>query len=343
MMRRILSVLLLFVAGGVGSLVAQLSQAGAYSATVGTNDVFITIGKKTAAQLLLIDRAGRTVDLSSLSSLNASDSVSGVTIKGRQYSFQVRDSVARGTLGGVSFTAAKEPIFGAFYARSGGYSGVFQEDNLTTHVASITIFPSGKVMILQSNSLAERLGFGQINQFGQITASMSDGAAYSLSFNPNPELWLTANGDVFSNGRRTYSYVMFGAATSRMPNIATRGVVSSGAPMIAGFVVTQYAKTVLIRGVGPTLASFGVTTACPDTQISLFSGQTVIAANQDWGQAANPSEAATAASFVGAFPLATGGKDAAMLVTLEPGPYTVLVGPQGAVGGEALVEVYEVN
>lgn len=343
MSRRILWVLLSFAIGGVSSLVAQLSQAGGYSATVGTNDVFISISKKTAAQLVVIDRAGRTVDLSSLSSLDASDSVSGVTLKGRQYSFQVRDAVARGTLGGVSFTAAKEPIFGAFYAKSGGYSGVFQEDNLSTHLASLTIFPSGKVMIIQSNSLGDRVGFGQINQFGQITASMSDGASYSLSFNPNPELWVTANGDVFANGRRTYSYVMFGAATSRMANIATRGVVSSGAPMIAGFVVTQYAKTVLIRGVGPTLASFGVTTACPDPQLSLFSGQTVIATNQDWGQAANPSGAATAAGFVGAFPLATGSKDAAMLVTLEPGAYTVLVGAQGTAGGEALVEVYEVN
>lgn len=51
----------------------------------------------------------------------------------------------------------------------------------------------------------------------------------------------------------------------------------------------------------------------------------------------------TSDSFAGAFPLATGTKDAAMLVTLEPGAYTVLVGAQGTAGGEALVEVYEVN
>jgi hypothetical protein len=266
-----------------------------------------------------------------------------VTIKGRQFSFQIRDSVARGTIAGVPFTAAKESNFGAYTAKSGFYSGVFQEDNLTTHLASLSVLPSGRVLVIQSYSLGDKIGVGQINQVGQVTAAMSDGTSYFFNFNPNPALWVAASGDILAGGRRLYSYVFFGNTSSRMSNIATRGSIAPGAPLIAGFVITEVAKTVLIRGVGPTLALLGVPNACPDTQISLYSGQTVIAANSDWGLSPNPAEVVTATAQVGGFSLLSGSKDAALLVTLEPGAYTVLVGTQSNVGGEALVEVYAVN
>jgi len=48
-------------------------------------------------------------------------------------------------------------------------------------------------------------------------------------------------------------------------------------------------------------------------------------------------------SQVGAFPLVAGSRDAVLMVTLEPGAYTVEVAAQGAVGGEVLVEVYGVD
>jgi hypothetical protein len=338
---RLRLVLLLFVM--TGSLVAQISQAGGYFGTFGNNEVFISIANKDAVQVLIMDKTGRTVDFSPLTSLSASDGASGVTLKGRQFSFQIRDAVARGTIAGATFSASRESMFGPFFSKSGSYSGVFQEDNLTTHLASVSIFPSGKVVILQSYSLGDKLGVGQLNQAGQITVPMSDGSTYFFAFNPNPALWVAASGDVLVGGRKVYSYVLFGNDNSRMSNIATRGNVTPSSPMIAGFVVTQYAKTVLIRGVGPTLSLFGVSTACPDTQISLFSGQTVIATNADWGQNSNLSDLGTATAQVGAFALGAGSRDSAMLVTLEPGAYTVLVGAQGTTGGEALVEVYLVN
>ena len=48
-------------------------------------------------------------------------------------------------------------------------------------------------------------------------------------------------------------------------------------------------------------------------------------------------------SIVGAFPFTTdASKDAAMLVTLEPGIYSVHVSGAGGTTGVALVEIYEV-
>ena len=45
---------------------------------------------------------------------------------------------------------------------------------------------------------------------------------------------------------------------------------------------------------------------------------------------------------VGAFPLADGSRDSALLVTLMPGAYTIQVAGANGATGIALVEVYEV-
>jgi hypothetical protein len=60
--------------------------------------------------------------------------------------------------------------------------------------------------------------------------------------------------------------------------------------------------------------------------------------NNDWGGTA---ELSAAFSQVGAFTLPSGSKDAALLVTLPAGNYSVQVNGVGGTG-TALVEVYEV-
>jgi hypothetical protein len=44
---------------------------------------------------------------------------------------------------------------------------------------------------------------------------------------------------------------------------------------------------------------------------------------------------------VGAFPLRSGSKDAALIVTLQPGAYTVQVTSVSGATGVALIEVYD--
>jgi len=61
-----------------------------------------------------------------------------------------------------------------------------------------------------------------------------------------------------------------------------------------------------------------------------------------WSTAANASEIAAAASLVGAFGLGAASTDSAVLVTLNPGNYTLHVSSSDGAPGVALVEVYEV-
>ena len=104
----------------------------------------------------------------------------------------------------------------------------------------------------------------------------------------------------------------------------------------------QSARTVLVRGVGPSLASLGVTGVMADPRLELFNNDTGqrIAGNDDW---AGSAEIAAAATAVGAFRLvAADSKDAVLLLTLAPGTYSARLNGVGATGGAAIVEVYEV-
>jgi hypothetical protein len=130
-----------------------------------------------------------------------------------------------------------------------------------------------------------------------------------------------------------------GIGNSRITNLSARGAVGTGeSVLIAGFVIRgAQPKSVLIRAVGPTLAAFGVNDALADPRLQVFSGSSLIESNDNWTDAS----AANAALRSGAFSLATGSKDAAIVVVLQPGAYTAQVSGGTDASGVALVEVYE--
>ena len=132
-------------------------------------------------------------------------------------------------------------------------------------------------------------------------------------------------------------------AAARLTGVSARTQVGTGANvLIAGFSISGTAPMkVLLRGVGPTLASFAVTGVLADPQIAVFTspGGTQISSNDNWSDNANAAQIAANSGF----PLPAGSKDAALLLTLNPGTYTVQVSGVGNTTGVALVEVYEVD
>jgi hypothetical protein len=132
-------------------------------------------------------------------------------------------------------------------------------------------------------------------------------------------------------------------AAGRLISLSARATVSDGYPLITGFVINGSGqKSVLLRAVGPGLSSFGVSTplAAPRMQIfNAITGQDLLDVNTAWGGA---SSLMAAFNRLGAFPLTTGGADAATIVTLPPGSYTVIV-PDGRGSGTVLAEVYDAD
>ena len=131
----------------------------------------------------------------------------------------------------------------------------------------------------------------------------------------------------------------FVSATPRLINVSVRK--NLGAGLTVGFVLGGGAATkVLIRAVGPTLGVFGVPGVVADPQLALFNDKSAkIGENNDWG---GTVELTAAFASVGAFALPATSKDAAVLVTLPPGLYSVQVTGTANTTGVALVEVYEV-
>ena len=128
-------------------------------------------------------------------------------------------------------------------------------------------------------------------------------------------------------------------STPPLINLSVRATLAAGQPAIQGFVVSGSSpRRVLVRVIGPSLAQFGVTNPMANPALTIFKGANQIGANSGWGGA--PSLAAVF-SAVGAFALPAASRDCAVVLTLEPGNYTVQA--RGEAGGEVLLEVYLVD
>ena len=94
-------------------------------------------------------------------------------------------------------------------------------------------------------------------------------------------------------------------------------------------------RTVLVRGIGPTLARYGVDTPLADPKLEVYKGQVKIAENDDWNSL-------DSARFIqaGAFPLDQGSKDSALAIELQPGGYTAILSGVNGTTGIGLIEVY---
>ena len=130
---------------------------------------------------------------------------------------------------------------------------------------------------------------------------------------------------------------------SRLVNVSTRTQIGiDGGLLTAGFVVEgEGAVRLLIRGIGPELGLLGVPGSLPNPALKLFNvSQEVIAENDDWGSTGG--ELSQAMATVGAFPLTSGSKDAALVIEIEGGAYTVQLSSADGVVGQGLVEIYEI-
>jgi len=129
---------------------------------------------------------------------------------------------------------------------------------------------------------------------------------------------------------------------ARLSAAAIRLQIGTGESIgIVGFALAGDGPAkVLLRALGPELASRGVTGALSDPQLFLYRGTTPVMGNDDWGSAASTPLLAFTTTQVGLPALPDASKDAALLIQLEPGAYSLHVSGANNATGVALVEVY---
>jgi parallel beta-helix repeat protein len=133
------------------------------------------------------------------------------------------------------------------------------------------------------------------------------------------------------------AFELGGTYTLPLLNISTRVRVEAGDNvLIAGFIIdgTQ-PKRLILRACGPSMGVLGGL-ANPEIELRNSAGQ-LLAANDDWKQAANRQEITNSSLAP------TNDAESAILTTLAPGAYTAVVTGVDNATGIGLVEVYDLG
>jgi arylsulfate sulfotransferase len=127
---------------------------------------------------------------------------------------------------------------------------------------------------------------------------------------------------------------------SLLTNISGRGFVTTGDNvLIGGFIVGEVGSdTVVVRALGPSLASFGVSQPLSDPILTIYnSNGAVIATNDNWQDDNN-------ATYVRRDGLAPpNALESALVLRLPAGAYTAIVRGVNGATGNALLEVYHLR
>ena len=245
------------------------------------------------------------------------------------------------TLGDRTFRAEHAAAFGEGSAIAGRYVGLATGPTGTSTVMFIIDAQNNVVMVQIANG-ARSGGYGTVASVdGSATHTFTldhvigSGGPITGSFTLDQGVFSGS----FTTSAGTYTVASFKQSLAhRMANISTRGLVGPGqGQLIGGFIITGGPTTVVVRALGPSLTAAGVSPVVANPSLQLYAGGTLLASNDDWQTNANAAQL-TASTLAPTNPL-----ESALLVRLEPGPYTTVVTNSDGSMAIALVEVYELG
>jgi hypothetical protein len=304
-----------------GIVDAQTSDAGTY-------EVVVSNGFSTAYSFptpLTITPAGPPSRLTNLSVRGFSGTGANALVIG----FVVGGTGSENTL-----VRAVGPTLSQF-----GVTGLLADPQLTVLASNQSVVASNDNW---GGTPALTAAFAQAGAFALPAASLDSAVVTSLPSGSYTTQVAGANGGTGVVLMEVYDDDTGPSPTARFINLSARGMAGSGASVLTvGFVITgPSSETVLVRAIGPTLASFSVTGAMSNPEVTVFnSGGAAVASNDVWGGTAALQAAFTA---VNAFALPANSADSAVVITLPPGAYTAQVTGANGSTGIALLEIYEV-
>src|SRR5205823_1107909 len=215
---------------------------------------------------------------------------------------------------------------------------LFEVDFSTGGINKIS--PAGVVTVFATSLSGPRhLAF---DRTGNLFAS-DFGTQRILEFPPN---FAVGDMPISFASSTTAAGLAFEPPTAQLTNISTRASVQTGQRVtIAGFIVTGTdSKSVVVRGLGPTLTQYNVTGVLADPFLSLQDGSgNVLWNNNDWKDSQQTGIQNLGFACAGAPCAPPNDLESAILRTVAPGNYSAILSGRNSTTGVGLVEVYKVR
>jgi len=213
-----------------------------------------------------------------------------------------------------------------------GLSGVLADPVLK-------VYNSSRTLIATNDNWQDDIGAAYIVQNGLAPTNPSESAtlqtlapgAYTVIVNgkdPTPGIGLVE------------LYDLSPLSNSKLVNMSARGSVGTGdSVLISGFIVGEVeSATVIVRALGPSLASFGVSGVLSDPTLTIQDANgTVIASNDNWQDDINAIDVQKNALSP------PNERESAIVLHLPAGAYTAIVRGANGATGNALAEVYTLH
>ena len=205
------------------------------------------------------------------------------------------------------------------------------------------MLPNGKVLVAGGNN-SSGLGFillASAELYDPASGSwIASGSLFTARYGhtatllPNDKV-LVAGG--YNGSSYLASAELYGTPIPTLLNISTRMRVQTGDnAMIGGFIITgTEPKTVIVRGIGPSLAVPGAL-ADPVIEVHGSSGE-LLATNDNW------NDALTRQQIIDSGLAPTNDLESALWGIINPGAYTVILSGKNGGTGVGLVEVYDLD
>jgi hypothetical protein len=202
-----------------------------------------------------------------------------------------------------------------------------------------TVFDSAGTAIASNDDWQSDPGAAQIIAAGLAPSDPAE-AATIQTLAPGAYTFVVTGKDLNPGIGLVEAYDLSSLADSKLANLSTRGSVGTGDDvLISGFIVGDVANdTIVIRAIGPSLASVGVANALSDPMLTVYdSNGSAIASNDNWEN--DPS--ATNIMEDGLAP--TDAAESATLLHLPAGAYTTIVSGVGGGTGIGLAEFFDLG
>jgi glucose/arabinose dehydrogenase len=199
--------------------------------------------------------------------------------------------------------------------------------------------PTGRLFYLDGPSagIIRELRIGNVERpLGLFIKGFGQGA--------DGEIYVLADANIGPSGSGGQVLKLIAApAAPALVNLSTRLRVQVGDNvLIGGFILTgSTPKKVMLRGIGPSLASGGqpVPGRLSDPTLTLFDSSTgaALATNDDWMDSAQKQQ------IIDSTIPPSDPKESAIVATLQPGNYTAILSGVGGATGVGLVELYDLD